>query len=66
MGDRHMSPQELYESLDTRRRARAEPWWRIALALDTSLSNLQRMKTGDLSDDLRVRVEALLAQTEPT
>jgi hypothetical protein len=55
-----VTPQELHAELD---RVRGdEPWWRMAVQLDTDVKAFHRMRNGRLSAPLRRRVEAWLAK----
>ena len=55
-----MTPQELHAALDARRRALRLPWWRVAIDLDITESNLHAMAGGRLSRPLRARAIAWL------
>lgn len=60
-----MTPQELYDALDARRREYSPrmPWWRVAVEMDVSLPQLHRLKGGANSPPVRRRAQAWLSKT---
>lgn len=57
-----MTPQELYEAIDARRKALGWPWWKVSVALDISVERVRLIRRGRLSDGLRARAEKWLGE----
>ncbi|MGV9536582.1 hypothetical protein ACWEU6_36215 [Streptosporangium sandarakinum] len=62
-----VSPQRLWVELDERRRETSPPmpWWQVCVHTDLSFTQLQRMRYGAASADVRRRVTAWLRKPAP-
>ncbi|MEV7006827.1 hypothetical protein [Streptosporangium sp. NPDC051022] len=62
-----VTPQRLWTELDTRRKTFSPqmPWWRVAVELNVSASQLQRLREGAASRAVRRAATKWLEQPAP-
>ncbi|WP_326829707.1 hypothetical protein OIE13_06095 [Streptosporangium sp. NBC_01810] len=59
-----VTPQRLYAELNARRKELGWPWWRVAVALDVSVSALNRMRHGAHIQGIRERAPEWLERLD--
>ena len=57
-----MTPQELHAAIDARRKTLGWPWWKVSVALDVSLTTIDKLKRGRPGIGWRQRAEEWLGE----